>query len=232
MKIKKFLKKNEIYFKTITSLLLGLMAIIVTCNSNTIAKEQQQMNYYENMPDFHLSQEYERDSTGYASEVAIRIAKYGGKAKNISLKIRSFAHFEIIDKENNKLDKYIHLNGYFNESYRTGENKGNIRLLKGADNNKNFAELTRKITLELTKKGYTSVFINALLILKINYTDFLNNKREEYYDVSFADGVLIEKNDFRVELFENRKSLTESISIIRIGDDNIKSDLKVIERKK
>ncbi|WP_205635406.1 hypothetical protein [Flavivirga aquatica] len=214
-----------------TSLLLGLMAIIVTYNSNIIAKEQKQMSYYENTPDFHLSQEYKRDSTGYPREVAIKIAKFGGKAKNISLRIRSFAHFEIIDEQNNKLNKYIHLNGYFNQSYRTGENKGDIRLLKGLDNNKKFAEFTRRMNAGLTKKGYTSMSINALFIVKINYTDFLNNEKYEYYDISFADGVLIEKSDFRVELFENKKPLPKSIPITRIEDEDIENYLKIVVNK-
>ena len=139
MKIRKLLKKNEIDFRTFTSLLLGLMAIVVAYNSNVIAEEQTRMNYYENTPDFHLSKEFIRDSLGYANEVAIRVAKYGGKAKNISVIIKSYTHFEIIDKQNQKIEKYVHLNDYFNESYRTGEKEGNIRLLKGYQNNKNFS---------------------------------------------------------------------------------------------
>lgn len=228
MKIKKFLKKNEIYFNTITSLLLGLMAIIVAYNSNIIAKEQKQMNYYENTPDFHLSQEYKRDSTGYSKEVAVKVAKFGGKAKNISLKIKTYAQFEIIDEQNNKLNKYIPLSGYFNESYRTGENKGDIGLLKGIDNNKKFAEFSRRINSEIIKKGYTYVNINAIFIVRINYTDFLNNEKVEYYDVSSADGVLIEKKDFRIELFENKTPSLESISITGIEDDKIESYFKII----
>ena len=51
---------------------------------------------------------------------------------------------------------------------------GNIRLIKGFNNNKNFSEFTRIMDIELTKKGYPYVFISSLILAKINYTDFLN----------------------------------------------------------
>ncbi|WP_136582070.1 hypothetical protein [Psychroserpens sp. NJDZ02] len=231
MKIKKFLKKNKIYFNVLTTLLLGLMAIIVSYNSNVIANEQKQMSYYENTPDFNLSQEIKRDSTGYIREIAVKVSKFGGKAKNISIRIKSYAHFEIIDQQNNKLNKYIHLTGCFNESYRTGENKGDIRLLKGFDNNIKFDEFTRVMSTELIKNGYTPLLINPLFIIRINYTDFLNNKKEEYYDVSFVDGVLIEKSDFKVELFENKKLSSQSIPITNLDAFKLESYLKIIVNK-
>lgn len=228
MKVKTFLKDNEIYFKTITSLLLGLMAIIVAYNSNTIANEQKRMSYYENTPDFHISQERKRDSAGNIREVAVKVAKFGGKAKNVSLNIKSYALFEIFDEQNNKLSKYIPIHGYFNESYITGENKGSIRLLKGLDNNKKFIEFKRIMNTELIKKGYTYVNINPLFIVKISYTDFLDNEKKEYYDISLDDGVLIKEDNFKIELFDNKRSSIESIPVSGLENDKIESYLKMI----
>lgn len=228
MNIKRFLKSNEIYFNTITTFLLGLMAIIVAYNSNKIANEQKLMNYYENMPDFHLSQEFKKDSSGFSNEVSVKVSKFGGKAKNVSIKIKTFALFEIMDEQNNKLTKYIPISGYFNESYRNGKNIGEIGLLKGIDNNKRFVKFKRKIESEILKKGYSYVSIDTLFIVRVNYTDFLNNEITEYYDVSTDDGVLIEKTDFRIKLFENNTPTLDPISISTFNDEKIGNYLKII----
>ena len=236
MKIKKLLKKNEIYFRTVTSLLLGLMAVIVAYNSNRIAKEQTRIakeqtkiNYFENTPDFQLTREYIRDSIGYVNETQITVHKYGGKAKNISIQIQSYAHFEITDKDDNELIRYVHLYEFFDESHRTGENDGSIRYIRGFNNNRNFAQFARRMDAEITKKGYPYVFIKSLIIAKISYTDFLNEAKEEYYDISFGDGVLLRETDFRVNLFKSLKASPESISISKV--EEIQKCLDIVLQK-
>ena len=227
--MRKFLKKNEIYFSTLSSLLLGIMAIIVSYNSNRISKEQSKMNYFENSPDFHFSREYLTDSTGYANGIDIQLNKSRGKAKNIKVKIECYAHFEIMNQNSHEINRYIHLMDYFESSYNTGKNKGNIKLIRGLNNLKNFSKFEEAIEHELTEKNYTSVFINNLLIAKITYTDFLNEIKEEYYDVSYGEGILLEENDFRVDLFNNLKISPKSISIADFNLDNIKSCMEIIE---
>ncbi len=83
---------------------------------------------------------------------------------------------------------------------------------------------------ELTKIGYPYIFINALIIVKINYTDFLNNEQEEFYDASFADGILIEEDDFRIDLFKNKKSSSESIPISELDEAKIKNYVRIVQK--
>lgn len=231
MKLKKILRKNEIYFTTITSLLLGIMAIIVAYNANKISEQQSKISYFENTPDFHLSRSYVKDSTGHANEITITLNKYGGKAKNISIQLESFAHFEITDNENNEIDKYVHLYHYFDQTYRTGENNGSIRMIKGFNNNKNFSDLSRLLDKNIRDKGYPFVFINDVIIAKINYTDFLNETREEYYDISFGDGVLLRETDSKIKLFNSSNLPGESISITDVNEDKVPEYLEIIFKK-
>ena len=84
--MKKFLKKNEIFFTTICAFLLSIMAIIVSWKSFEISEKQYQMDYFEKSPDFQIQQTYTRDlKTNYVYQSQLIISKLSGKAKNINI---------------------------------------------------------------------------------------------------------------------------------------------------
>lgn len=80
--MRKFLKKNEIFFTTIAALLLSVMAIIVSVKTLEVSKKQYEMDYFEKSPDFQLQEVYLSDkTTGHYYQCELILSKISGKAK-------------------------------------------------------------------------------------------------------------------------------------------------------
>ncbi len=63
MKIRDLLKKNEIYFTTITAVSLAFVSVLLTIQGNrnskaqtAIAQRQEEMEYFSNLPTFQIEQ--------------------------------------------------------------------------------------------------------------------------------------------------------------------------------
>ncbi|MBE7646715.1 hypothetical protein F7644_12070 [Tenacibaculum finnmarkense genomovar ulcerans] len=194
--VRKFLKKNEIYFTTITALFLSLMAIVVTYNSNQIAKQQIELSYNENKPDFNISGYYIRNlQSGMAEEYEMTVSKYGGKAKNININTVSYITLEFQDSLRVNFENKFLLRFYLDSNFGNSNNTGIITTIKGYENNKRYSELVKEIEKRLKEKGYKYVFNKCETYIKIEYLDFSEKRNTEVYKLRLGDGLLIKNYD-------------------------------------
>ncbi|MGX5685684.1 hypothetical protein ACWKWW_14070 [Chryseobacterium cucumeris] len=232
-KIRKYLKKNEIYFTTICTLLLSLMAIIVSIKSCQITDRQNQMDYFEKHPDFQISKEYKfNDKTKKYDENELVIRKLSGKAKNIEIETISFFDISYNTNENITKSKRFLLYHYYDTTYLYGSNEGIIQRETAYKNNSRAINFEKKIDTTLRKRQQYS-YSKISTFMKIEYLNFQNEKKIEYYDVSFNNGKLL-NSDTIPKYFQKDNKIFKFENTIDLKDiENMDGDLiKVINQIK
>lgn len=206
IKVKKFLNDNEVFFTTIASVLLSIMAIIISYYTYKIDRRQTDIEYFEKTPDFYISAQVELNplSNEYDNE-QLAIYKYEGKAKNVDTDVKVFLDI----KYNDSLEIYKHLrillNGYYSANFLTGSYAGHILTIKGYNNNLMYVSLIDSIENRLKQKGSKFVSMRKNVVVKIEFINFLNEYVTEYYDASFGDGKLLNLDNNLVSDFINQE---------------------------
>lgn len=199
--IKKFLNQNQIFFTTIASVLLGVMAIIVSVQTNNIAERQLQIDKFEHLPNFSIEHEYLgiTDTAQLIRNHELKLYNnYGGKYKNLEVKI--VGSFDVNIQDNEGLRTDLKLNGKFitvflGSSY-TIHNKGivkvpdnlvkHINAIIKMDEYFNLGSKIRKDLIDRYRLDYWGPFENYIYA-ELKYLDFMNEQKYEYYDI-YANG--------------------------------------------
>ncbi|MEG1228625.1 MAG: hypothetical protein RSD71_07990 [Flavobacterium sp.] len=190
-KIKKWLKKNEIYFTTICTLLLSGMAIIVSVISNQVANRQFDMEYFEKQPDFQITKEQLfNEKTQKYEDTNLTIAKLTGKAKNIDIETITILDIEYTNTKNEVKHSNILIEGYYETSFLSGKTEGAIQTETGYKNNSKEIELENHI-IEMIENQNQFIYAQLKTYVQIRYLNFQNESKTEYFDASFASGKLI-----------------------------------------
>ncbi len=224
-RIRNCLKNNEIFFTTIASVLLSLMAIIVSYKVYEITKFQINMEYADKLPEFHLSTDYVFDKdTLKAEEIQIIVSKVKGVAKNIDIDCASYLSIEFQDERFKLFRNKFQLMHYLDSNRITGNESGALRKIRGSQNNVRLFNFKKVISEKIKEKGKQHVFIKNNNYVRISYIDFLGNKQVEFYSNSDWNWTLMEDN-FDC-LFEMR-SLNKQISL---GDADTMDISEIAER--
>lgn len=190
----KFFDKYESTFSVISSILLGVMAVIISCNSNKIAEYQTKVDYNEHTPEFHFKRrlEYEDSLNSYANEV-FEIYKYG-KAKNVNIELQPIIVIEYtINNINSKIS--FPIRGYFDMSF-SGTMGDKILTMRGVKNNYNLYEIQQDIVKALKMTGCEFAFTQINYFSKINYLNFIGDRVNEYYEIDIGGEVTIDKSEY------------------------------------
>ena len=228
--MKKFLKKNEIFFTTICAFLLSIMAIIVSWKSFEISEKQYQMDYFEKSPDFQIQQTYTRDlKTNYVYQSQLIISKLSGKAKNINIDIACFLNLKLTDYKNNQKTKKFEVYHYYDTTFLSGKNSDTIQESTGYLNHLRYVAFEKAIYTELNKK-FQFVDPDLKVYVKISYLSFQNEKKIEYYDVEFLTGNIVNDNSLQKYFDLEDKSYTclPEIRLDALENMDIKSFIKKI----
>jgi len=220
--LKKRLEKNKELIEAFTSLVLGLMGIIlsiaaifISYKANSIAEEQLLISKLENMPLFNLSSEsgipYHNVDTE-ESGITIVIQNNGGQITNASITAEVVVEYKIRDNdmENGFFVGRGALKGIYSQPWAPYDGNKNTFTLK-----RNHAEVLVGINEELlftflfggqyrTNTDFVSVSIKEYL--RITYTDYHSDVHKELFEVdsrslftkvSNTDDTLLIPTDFR-----------------------------------
>ncbi|TMM57167.1 hypothetical protein FEE95_11795 [Maribacter algarum] len=203
-KFKKFLQNNEIWFTTVASILLSVMALILATNSNNLYKRQISMDYANYHPEYKIyksllsSQENEINDD---LEIIIE-NKNKGIARNLSISLKMFLNISIYKRQYEKDEvieerelstKRFFLEDQFRSIY-SDENKSRIKspsFKHGTYVNDSiyFATQEQRVQLfnymlnqELQKSNAIS-FFEREIIIELSYLNFLNKKNVEYHRI-------------------------------------------------
>lgn len=233
-RFKKHLKDNKIFFETITSLLLSVMAIVVSVVSVSMQKEANELQEkqvllaeQQNMPVFNVSykyyESYVENDISYPDGQEINIINNGGNILNGYLSAKTQIEVVIYDENNQKGIIVIEdLGGYPKKySYYDSETK---RFTIKRDSIIKTYELCRFINNQLNNKYEEYSFIAFYKdYINLQYTDFQNVFHNNWYDLSeerLTPKTTMDNKPFVHLSFENSTYL-EILSEIEKGVDDV-----------
>jgi len=216
--MKKFLKRNEIYFTTICTVFLSAMAIIVSWKSIEVSKKQYEMEYFEKSPDFQIQEVYYTDpKTQFVTESKLIFTKISGKAKNIDIDIVNHVVFELTNQGNETKNKTFRLDNYYNLNFLSGKNTDTIQVSEGKKNHSLFVDFQRNIEKQLEVK-YLYAFCNLKTYAKISFLNFENKKKNEYYEVKFLTGEIIKDTNAVYKYFDIKSEYNLNLKRISLNE--------------
>lgn len=170
-KLRNFFKKNKIFFEIINYVCISIASIALSYASYTIAKEELLLSKNKIKPHLYIEENWIYDkTTNTFNETELILFNGGTPINNIST-----ITFSLLEIYKNNSILYIPLKNYYDTNIINNRAIGKLRTLKGYNNNKNFFSLSKKIN------KYGVININLIQILKVSYTDRLNNRYTEYF---------------------------------------------------
>ncbi|PTX62838.1 hypothetical protein C8N46_102238 [Kordia periserrulae] len=212
-KITAFLRRNDIWFTAIASILLSTMALVVSYNSYQLNERQALIEYTKNHPEFQVYKNtWSSNDNGIQDNIEIIIKnKNNSIVRNIDVSTlnfliiktnqRSYTGEEVFKKKKEpKIEKYFLLDQFGNISYSSKQDDFLVRLrdfdIKHATYHNDSTYLA---TQEQRFLLYTSLFnkklkkLNLLanfkreLYIKITYKNFLNERVTDYFKIELDD---------------------------------------------
>lgn len=226
-KLTKWLKKSEVYFTTICTILLSVMAIFVSIISNQVANRQFEIEYFEKMPDFQITkQQLLNRKNQKFEETQLIITKLSGKAKNIEVDTFTLLEVEYSNTNSETKKSSFLIEGFYNISYLSGKTEGLIQTETGDKNNSREIELESYIEDMITDQNK---FLSTKLstYVQIKYLNFENKLKTEYFDASSISGKLI-NNDTLGKYFDPKSKYFNSKNTINLNRIEEKEKLNKI----
>lgn len=195
-KLREKLKENEIFFSTIATLLLSLMAVVVTINSNKLLYNQIEVERMVNQPDFYISREYKlNEETSSFDEVELYIKKLSGVAKNIKVTNTALLEIKFADSLQKSFETTFELQSMYDQSFSGYNGESNIiTKLSGYRNNTRLSNFRKSFELKMKDFGYDYVSTKPKIFIKIIYQDFSGQFKEEFYESNNRDGIKLYEN--------------------------------------
>lgn len=224
----KELKKYEVYFTTICTVLLSVMAIIVSVKSCEISERQYNMEYFEKQPEFYIvTKQIRNEETKQYEDNILEISKISGKAKNIEISTITFLDVVYYKNEANNFRRFL-LSNYYQTSLLSDKADGLIETKIGDKNNKHAIELGNLLD-ERLEPNFHYIFPEVHTFVKIKYLNFENKSKTQYFNASFHKATLID-NDTMSKYFETKLPMFNSKNVIHL-DSIQKIDIdKIIDQ--
>lgn len=112
------------------------------------------------------------------------------ESKNINVDIINFLDIDVVTKKNIVLNKRFLLNHYYDLNFLSGKNTDTIQTSTAIFNHNNFVNFQHCLEDELKKK-FQFVESNLRTFVKIQFLNFRNEKKNEYYEVKFLVGEIL-----------------------------------------
>ncbi|GIQ57971.1 hypothetical protein Flavo103_11070 [Flavobacterium collinsii] len=215
--MKKFLKRNEIYFTTISSFFLSGMAIIVSWISIDVSKKQYELDYFEKSPDFQIQEVfYTNPKTQFVTDSKLIFTKVSGKAKNIHIDIITLVDLELTNRGNESVNKIFKLDNYYNLNFLSGRITDTIQMSTGKENHSMFVDFQRNIENRLEEK-YQYAFCDLKTYVKMSFLNFENKKKNEYYQINSFTGEIMNDTIVVSKYFDLKSEINHSLKRINLN---------------
>lgn len=215
--LRKWLQRNSPFFNFIQSILLSLMAFLVTCEANKISQKQTQINYNENQPDFNIEIRYDGTTSlplvdwgtfTVVKNIKATVRKRSGIARNVKVNIYSIIGATIF-RGNSKEEhlfyfwddlKQLDRSGKYDEKVITSRTNAFEKLYEKVVTAPRLVDtvyLERLITsryfslikeFKNTEPGTFRIEkFERNIYFEIIYYDFMNNKKSDYFLYTFNE---------------------------------------------
>lgn len=197
IKIKVFrewLETNKIFFETASYIILGLMGIILTINSNKVAKNEYQLHKAENTPLFKISVEpfYDSTTSKYNTEV-LTIVNEGQAITKKDIEISVYYTLEY-DSLGFQTILKIPIYDYYFTSFSNNNFTGNLLTTLGVNNNSEYA----RVYNHFLNRAHNGVFyfFNKIIFVRIKYNDIENEMGTKYFKIETYNGIEISEDEY------------------------------------
>lgn len=234
--MKRFLEKNKIFFDVFSSIALGIMAIIISYQSNKIADYQAQLSEHQTMiMEAQLKPIIEFDLfniidplTNIAYEQRVDVSNVGHEVNMNNVSIFSILEVDICGDSQELYETSIWIADYFNFEELKNSKIGLLQTSSGHENKENL-RLLEEDAIKGVKNKYENINMTCFLnhIAKVEYVDILDNIYTEYYMFNGISQFKIE-NTQGEELIQKYKKDYVTGRIITLSTNDGKSLLEII----
>lgn len=174
-RLRNFLEENKVFFEVVVSVLLSIMAVLVSIEANRIANAQTRIMEQENSPhlEIRMTQDYNQELKIYDNTNWL-VFNRGGKIIDFEANECTFFKFYYGQNPDSIV---IPIYGYFNlRGLLSGESEG---LIYQVDNDHN-----GKIEIALRDSLMNYGYFEMASYIEITYRDIFDKKHSEYYQIA------------------------------------------------
>lgn len=179
-----WLNNNKVFFEVSSSVLLGIMAVIISGRQLATAKDEYRLHYSEKMPLFKF--DYEQiglDSLDFMDTEFLTITNEGGAIKKFDCAVSVFYEFSVLNKSGKSVEKKVSV--YIPDFYAINSltNKPAGKLLTAWDKGNNLNRYNAGRYCSVAGKMLDKfVNMDKVVYFKIVFTDINDDKHTQYYD--------------------------------------------------
>lgn len=148
-----WLRRNHIYFQTIATTLLSLMAVAVGISQvwvariqTEIAREQTKLQKAELAPKFAIKEVYVKNpESGVYDNTWLEVSNFGSAVTGVNASVAVFIDVRLRLQDGTRIDHSLPLMGYYISRVPTGNSQGPLIRFEGISNNHAYAEVHRAL---------------------------------------------------------------------------------------
>ena len=218
--MKEWLERNKIYFETISTSLLAVMAIIVSIASIWISQNQLENDKLLNQPLIKVSNEVFSYAGGDNDSRFLIVENKGTPITEFSSRLYTFIKIEANKKPFEKsIDRqiiYIPINDYFGGTISTNNFKGELTTYIGINN----YQLLNNIKTDFKKKfdkDLPMTFFSLIQFMEVGFKDYKGDKIAKLFKIDeVREGFEIERDE-------------EFTSLLKVWKENSRSYIYTIK---
>ncbi len=220
--MKKWLAANEIYFKTLASLILSISAIVISILQFTNTALQRTIAEAQAMPQFDIAiHKKNTGSDNFYDTAYLTVINNGGPVSQFNAKVIYFLKSEIATKENQFTLHKIQfpVNGYFATQLLSSNSRGELTTYFQYDNCRKIHSLVMNMMQSAQDRGLIFVSTDEVVYISLYYTDLLQREHVEYYKVNFIGSAERLQSEEGEQIFtEYTKSTPRELSSLNAND--------------
>lgn len=194
--VRAWLKRNKVFFETITALALSVMAIIVavgqyytTSRQTSFMALQTQIAEAHALPQFEIAVKQKLNvETAKFDDNYLIVDNHGGPVHGFDVEPAYFLKVSIVDQRFASGKAQIPVSGYFLSQAVSSSGTGLLTTIIGNHNNARFVDLNHQLSAAATARGWSVGLLEERVFLALTYLDLLDRRHEEYYEVPTVGG--------------------------------------------
>jgi hypothetical protein len=197
--MRRWLRRNKIFFDTVAVSLLSLMAVVVSGASYLLLDRQTRALEVEKQAFISVnSEQIWSPELSLVTDDRLRITNDGGPVRDVVALVETFIE-ATWGRGGQYKEVTLRLDGYYTGAFITAQPKGVLATHIGNSNVTSFARLERDFAEKAKERGLEIALLRLQRYVRVTYTDVLGMTREEYFHVLAVAG------GTRIPLEEGRK---------------------------
>ncbi len=216
-----YLKKMESVFRLLEVMAVVIGSIFIANRTNQIVDIQLKKAEADMQPNFQVVGNLVSNHKGEKNANSIvEIENLGGKCSNINVSHACFIKYTEF-RESISITTRVELDGFYFANFHTGQSNGQICVLSGEDNWKNYTDFSKQVL-----NNRVEAFIDLERYLRIIYQDQLNQYQVRYYKVDEIDTEMLNEEQGQ-KIFREYEEKNVKLDINNLSLDELK---KVISK--